>query len=288
MNSPKEIAQNYIALGTSKTQYTALKMLVLGIIAGLCLALAGTGSTIASATLSGTTLANAGKLLSAVIFPAGLAMILVGGGELFTSNCMIVISVMEKEVKISALLKNWFFVYIGNFIGSMIVVLITVYGGTYSMFGNAAAVAAINTAVVKVTIPFGEALLRGIFCNFLVCVAVFMSFAAKDVIGKIAAVFLPIMVFVLCGYEHSIANMYFIPTGILASLNFDYYKAYGDAYQLSNLASLSWGTLFLRNLIPVTIGNILGGSGLVGIVYWFSYLYDPAKKTPVKVSGRKK
>jgi len=287
MNTPKEITQNYAALGVTKTQYPASKILVLGIFAGLALALSGVGSTIAMASVAGTTLAYAGKLLSALVFPAGLAIILIAGGELFTSNSLIIISVLDKQVKLPAMFKNWFFVYLGNFIGSMIVVLITVYGGTYSLFGNAAAVTAISTAVTKVSLPFLAILLRAIFCNFLVCVAVFMSFAAKDVVGKIAALFLPIMLFVLSGYEHSIANMYFIPTGLLAARSYDYYHAYGVAYNLPDLASLTWGSLFLKNLIPVTIGNIIGGAGFIGVISWFLYLREPGKK-PVRKTSKKK
>jgi len=288
MNTPKEITQSYAALGVTKTQYPASKMLVLGIFAGLSLALSGVGATIAMSSVAGTTLANAGKLLSAIVFPAGLAMILLAGGELFTGNCMIMMSVLDKQVKLPAMFKNWFFVYLGNFIGSIIVVLITVYGGTYSLFGNAAAVTAISTAVAKVSQPFLDMMLRAVFCNFLVCIAVFMSFAAKDVVGKVAALFLPIMLFVLSGYEHSIANMYFIPTGLLAVRSYDYYQAYGAAYNLPDLASLTWGALFLKNLIPVTIGNIIGGSGFIGVICWFLYLRDPVKKPARKTSKKRK
>ena len=287
MNTPKEITQNYAALGVTKTQYPTSKMLVLGIFAGLALALSGVGATIAMATVAGTTLSYVGKLLSAIVFPAGLAIILIAGGELFTSNSLIIIAVLDKQVKLTAMFKNWFFVYLGNFIGSMVVVLVTVYGGTYSLFGNAAAVTAISTAVAKVSLPFLDIMLRAVFCNFLVCVAVFMSFAAKDVVGKIAALFLPIMLFVLSGYEHSIANMYFIPTGLLTVRFYDYYHAYGAAYNLPDLASLTWGALFLKNLIPVTIGNIIGGSGFIGVICWFLYLREPAKK-PVRKASKKK
>jgi len=288
MNSPKEVMQNYIAIGLAKTKYTAAKMLILGAFAGLFLGFAGAGATIVSATVAGTAAASAGKLLGALVFPAGLAMILIAGGELFTGNNLIIISVLEKQAKIGAMLKNWLFVYIGNLIGSLAVAAVTVYGGTYSLFGNAAAVGAIGTAVAKSTLPFGEALLRGISCNVLVCIAVFMALAAKDVAGKIAALFFPIMLFVLSGYEHSVANMYFIPAGILAAKNVNYSGAYSAAYNPSNLSSLTWGAMFVKNLIPVTLGNIIGGTGIVGALYWFIHLHEPVKKAPAKKTKKKK
>ena len=288
MNSPKEIAQNYIALGASKTKYPAMKLLVLGIMAGMFVGLAGVGATFVSATVAGTSLASIGKFLSGVVFTAGLSMILIAGAELFTGNCLIVVSVLAKEAKLGDMLKNWIFVYIGNFIGGILVSVITVYGGTYSAFGGTAGVAAISTAVAKVSVSFSDILLRGIFCNFLVCVAVWMALAAKDVTGKIVALFLPIMLFVLSGYEHSVANMYFVPTGILASQRYEYYSAYAAAYNVVDLTALSWNAFFIKSLLPSTLGNIIGGSGLVGAIYWFIYLSDTEKKAPAKRHGKKK
>ena len=280
MNSPKEIAQNYVATGTAKANLPISKMLALGILAGMFIALAGVGSTIAPATIASNSL---GKLIGAAVFPAGLAMVLVAGSELFTGNNLIIIPVLQKEVKLQAMLKNWFFVYIGNFIGSLFIAAITIYGGTFSVFNDAAASAVINTAVTKVNLTFSDALLRGILCNVLVCIAVWMSFAAKDVIGKIAGLFLPIMLFVLSGYEHSIANMYFIPAGLFAVGNDVYLAAYAG-----DVSSLTWGAMFTNNLIPSTIGNIIGGTVIVGMGYWFIYLREKVQKTAPPASRKKK
>jgi len=288
MNSPKEIAQNYVGIGVTKTTYPVGKMLVLGILAGMFIALAGVGATIAPVTVIGTNFASIGRLLGAAVFPVGLSMVILAGSELFTGNCLIVISVLEKEVKLKAMLRNWFYVYIGNFIGGILIAALTVYGGTYSLFGNAVAVSAINNAVTKVTLPFTDVLLRGILCNFLVCIAVWMSNASKDVVGKVAAFFLPIMLFVLSGYEHSIANMYFIPTGIFAIGNFDYYMAYLQAYGVAGLESLNWGAMIVRNLIPSTIGNIIGGTVMVGMGYWFIYLRVAKENVSGKAGSKKK
>jgi formate/nitrite transporter len=213
MNSPKEIAQNYIAIGTTKTKTPISKLFVLGILAGMFIALAGVASTVASATLSG----SIGKLLGAAVFPGGLAMVLIAGSELFTGNNLIIMSVLDKQATWGGMLKNWVVVYIGNLVGSILIALLVVYGGTFSLFENGVAGAAINIAAGKVSMGFGAAFIRGILCNFLVCIAVWMAFAAKDVTGKIVGLFFPIFFFVLCGYEHSVANMYFIPAGLFAS-----------------------------------------------------------------------
>jgi len=287
MNSPKEIAQNYIAIGVAKTKLPAIRMLVLGILAGAFIGLAGVGSTVATATVAGSTIASFGRLLGAAVFPVGLAMVLLAGSELFTGNCLIIIPVLEREVKLRAMLRNWIIVYVGNFIGSIIISALTVYGGTYSLFGNGAAVAAINTAVSKVTMSFGDALFRGILCNFLVCIAVWISFAAKDIAGKFLGLFMPIMLFVLCAYEHSIANMYFIPTGLFAAANPTYAAAYANVHSTS-LSSLTWGAMFTNNIIPSTIGNIIGGVVMVGMAYWLVFLFDSSKKGSAKSGGKKK
>lgn len=267
MNSPKEIAQNYVATGAAKTKLPIGRMLVLGILAGMFIALAGVGATIASTTISNPSLA---KLIGAFVFPVGLSMVLLSGSELFTGNNLIIISVLERQAKVSGMLKNWIVVYIGNFIGGALVAVLAVYSGTFNLFGNEAAASVINTAVAKVSLSFDQALFRGVLCNFLVCIAVWMSFGAKDVVGKVAAFFLPIMLFVVSGYEHSVANMYYTIAGILAAKN----PAYAAAAMNNgaNLSKLTWGSIFTNNLIPVTIGNIIGGMVLVGMAYWFVYL----------------
>ena len=271
MNSPNEIAQNYIATGVKKTQLPISKMLLLGILAGMFIALAGIGSTVISATVASPSIA---KAAGAFVFPVGLAMVLIAGSELFTGNTLLIIPVMAREVKIRGLLKNWVFVYIGNLIGSLLVAALVVYGGTLSLFSNAAATTAINTAVSKVGLDFVDALFRGILCNFLVCIAVWMSFGAKDIVGKVAGLFLPVMLFVLCGFEHSVANMYYISAGLFAATN----PVYAAAASGASISSLTWGSMFIKNLLPVTIGNIIGGAVLVGLNYWFIYLKDSDKK----------
>lgn len=251
MYSPAEIAERLVAAGESKTRLSALNMLLLGIFAGAFIALAGVAATFANVYV--------GKLAGACVFPCGLAMVVVAGSELFTGNNLIIISVLEKRSTVGGMLKNWGLVYLGNLIGSLLVVLLTVYGGVFANQDVAAAL--VSTAAAKANIGLADALLKGILCNFLVCIAVWMSFGTKTAEGKILVVFFPIMAFVISGFEHSIANMFYLPGGILTAAR------YGI-----EAAGLSLGNAVLHNLLPVTIGNIIGGSVLVGCGYWAIYL----------------
>ena len=285
MHSPKENAQHYIHVGVAKAKLPIDKMLVLSILAGIFIALAGVGATIASATVASQSLA---KLISAAVFPVGLAMVVIAGSELFTGNCLIIISVLEKEVRLRDMFKNWCFVYIGNFIGSILIAALTVYSGTFSLFSDAAAASLIKTAVTKVNLSFSDALLRGVLCNLVVCIAVWMAYAAKDVLNKIAGLYLPIMLFVLCGFEHSIANMFYLPAALFASGKVEYVVAYTSIAGAPFIGSLTWGTLFTRNLIPATIGNIIGGVVFVGVGYWYAYLHDPNNRVPLEHPNKRK
>lgn len=256
MYSPSEIAKNFINTGIMKTSLPKMKMLVLGIFAGMFIAFAGAGSAVASAVVTD---ASVGKLLSAMVFPAGLLMVLLAGSELFTGNSLIIISVLEKKVKASSMLANWFFVYVGNLIGSLLVALVFVYGHLPDLFHGELGTAMIASAEAKCALSFQDAFLRGILCNILVCIAVWIAAGAKDIPGKILGLFFPIAVFVLCGFEHSIANMFFIPAGIFTAME------YGQTVTALGMAG------FIHNLIPVTLGNVLGGV-LVGAGYQYIYL----------------
>ncbi|MCI8729790.1 MAG: formate/nitrite transporter family protein [Lachnospiraceae bacterium] len=263
MNSPAEIAKNYVPIGKGKANMKASKLFVLGILAGIFIAIAGVGASTASTSLSG----SVGKLVGACVFPAGLTLVILAGSELFTGNCLIIISVLEKEASVVNMLRNWVIVYLGNFVGSIFVAWGVSACHQLSLFDNALGGATINTAVAKVSMSFGDAFLKGVFCNMLVCLAVWLGFSSKTAAGKIAALFYPIMVFVLSGFEHSVANMFYGPAGLFAMGNADYLAA-----ATADTAKLTWGAFFVKNLIPVTLGNIVGGAVLVGMVYWFIYL----------------
>ena len=264
MHTPGEIAERYKKAGAAKTKLPVGKMFVLAIFAGIFIALGAFGSQVAGVSAGSASL---GKFLSALVFPVGLLMVIMAGAELFTGNSLLVIPVLSKEAKVSGMLKNWVVVYIGNLAGSIFVAAILTYSHSYNLFDNALAASVVGTAVSKTSLSFSDALLRGILCNILVCISVWISFSAEDVAGKIIGLFLPIMLFVISGYEHCVANMYFIPAGILAS------KEYASVIEgAGNIEGLTWGTFFVKNLLPVTIGNLIGGACIVGAGYFFVYL----------------
>lgn len=260
MLSPKEIAENYLNIAKNKTSMSCGKTFVLAIMAGMFIAFAGVGSSVASCMVDNPSVS---KLIAGCIFPAGLAMVILAGSELFTGNCLLFIGVLQKKIKCIAMIKNLILVYLGNFVGSLIVSLIVVYSGTINLFSNGFGEAVIKTAQNKCSLGFLEAILLGIGCNFLVCIAVWMAFAAKTPGGKVAAIFFPILAFVVSGFEHSVANMYYLSAGFLAKTTGEF-VANSDAINLFNIT--------ISNLLPVTIGNIIGGMVLIALPYWFVYL----------------
>lgn len=262
MKTSREVANGYAEIGYNKCSEKIGKTLVLSILAGMFIAFGGIGSAVASCTVDNPSVA---RIISGCVFPAGLAMVVLVGAELFTGDCLIAISVLEKKTSIVKFARTLVVVYIGNFIGSMIVGLCAVYGHTLAAFDGRLAQMLVSTATTKANIGFVDGLLKGIMCNVLVCVAVWMSMTAERTSGKIVALFLPIMVFVICGYEHSVANMFYIPTGIMAA------KEYGIDTQ-----GLNWYGFFVTNEIPVTIGNIVGGM-MVALSLWYTQMAGKRK-----------
>lgn len=268
MNTPAEAAKLYVEAGKGKVRLSLGRMFLLAVLAGVFIAFGGVAATTAAVSVP---LASVGKLLGACVFPGGLAMVLCAGSELFTGNCLLVIPLLERRITVKQMLRNWVVVYLGNFAGGIVVAALCVFGHQASLFDNGVAVSIISTAAAKTALPFGDAFLKGIACNFLVCIAVWIAgFAAKTVGGKLAGLFFPIMFFVVSGFEHSVANMYYIAAGLFAKTNGTYGAAALEAGV--DMAGLNWGTFFTGNLIPVTLGNILGGAVCVGCVYWYIYL----------------
>ncbi len=249
MLAPKEIADTVVEVGKKKAKLSASKMILLGILAGMFIALAGVGATLGNVA--------GGKIAGACIFPAGLAMVVVAGSELFTGNNLMIIAFLKKKITLKELLKNWGLVFLGNLIGALIVAFLAVVGGVLDGVSDAVT----TTAANKFNLDFIEAFVRGILCNFLVCIAVWMAFGAETVTGKIIAVFFPIMLFVLCGFEHSVADMFYGPAGIFMAIK-----------NGVSVEGLNVGAFLFQNLLPVTLGNIVGGAGLVGGGYYLIYL----------------
>lgn len=251
MKTPFEIAQKYCAAGEAKAVMPGGKLFVLGIFAGIFIALGAFGSAVASC-------GGGGRLAAACVFPVGLTMVVVTGAELFTGNCLLIIPTLAGKIKPAALIKNWLFSYAGNFAGSLLVALLVCLSRSCAPSSIPLEENTVFTALSKVNLSFTDAFLRGVLCNIMVCTAVWMSFASDDLAGKIPALFLPVALFVLCGFEHSVANMYFIPAGIFAR----------SLFKIS-AEGLSWSAFAVKNLVPVTLGNITGGAFFVGGLFYF-------------------
>ena len=267
MNSPPEIAKVYVEAGIKKVNLPILKMFILGIYAGLYIASGGVCASCCSYRMSG----GDSRFYSGLVFPIGLMLCLCAGAELFTGNCLLVIPLLCRKITIIEMLISWGIVYLGNFFGGLIMALLIVYGHVTNLFDSGLAQIFVSTGIAKTTISFGDAFVGGILCNFFVCLAVWLSFGAKDLFSKIAALWTPILLFIACGFEHCVANMFYIPCGLFASYE----------YKLAR-PGLNWGRYFYKNLIPVTLGNICGGAILVGIGYWYIYLTPSSVITPVE------
>ncbi|HEX9862653.1 MAG TPA: formate/nitrite transporter family protein [Candidatus Bathyarchaeia archaeon] len=261
--SPPEIAQTICDVGCKKTKLQLGKMFILAVLAGAYIGFGAQLSTavkVGLADVVGTGFAN---LVGGAVFSVGLMLVVVGGAELFTGNNLISLACCHGKAAWSGLLKNWIVVYAGNFVGSVVLALI-VFGGFYAFRDpGAMGTLALNIANAKVNLSFAEAVFRGIACNWLVCLAVWLAASSKDTIGKIFSCFFPIMAFVAMGFEHSIANMYFIPMGIFIQ---DFAGVAGAG------ANLNWMGFLGINLLPVTIGNVIGGVFFVAVLYWYAYL----------------
>jgi formate/nitrite transporter len=259
-------------VGVGKVTSPWISVLVLGILAG---AYIGFGGMLA-VTVTFDMAANLGvgftKFMSGAVFSLGLMLVIIAGAELFTGNNLMISSVMAGEITFSKMLKRWGLVYVTNFVGSIVIVFLFFLSGLWKTGDGALGASAVGIAYGKVNLGFVEALMRAIGCNWLVCLAVWMALSARQTIGKIFAIFFPIMGFVAIGFEHSVANMFFIPTGIVL-------KNLGGIAAPAGYAaeSLNWGSFLGRNLLPVTIGNIIGGVLFVGMSYWSAYL-SPKKE----------
>lgn len=268
--TPKEIVTTTIETGIKKVKTKPLNQFILGILAGAFIAFASEGSNMAAFNLfAKPETYGLGKALAGVVFATGLMLVIIAGGELFTGNTLITIGVLEKKIKLKDMLSNWFFVYLGNFVGALFIAYMMNMSGLFNSGDNMLGGITLKIAAYKTHLTFSQAFYLGIMCNWLVCIAVWMSYGAKDIIGKCFAIFFPISLFITSGFEHSIANMYYIPAGILAKSNASWVEASGLTAE--KLAHLNWSTFITKNLVPVTIGNIVGGVILVAGVYWFTY-----------------
>ena len=262
--SPVETAKAISAAAGAKNSAKIDNVILLSFLAGAYIAFGGLLAVVTSAGLlkAGAPI-GLEKFVFGAVFPVGLMLVVIGGSELFTGNCMFMtIGVLDGTASVGGLCKNWIVSWIFNFVGALFVAYVLAFmGGIVPTDATAPAYAisakAISVAEAKVTMPFEVAMIKAIGCNWLVCLAVWLANASDDVIGKIFGIWFPIMAFVTIGFEHSVANMFFIPLGMFLGAK-----------------GVTWTTIIVNNLIPVTIGNIIGGAVFVACIYWYTYLRD--------------
>jgi len=267
---PPEMALKAEHAGAEKARRDLISMFVLAVLAGAFIALGAIFSTVVAAG-AGDMPYGVVRLLAGLVFSLGLVLVVIGGAELFTGDNLMVMAWAGRKIGARELATAWIVIYVGNFVGAAGTAVLVFLSGHYQFGGGAIAVTALRIADAKGALPFVDAFFLGVLCNVLVCLAVWMCFSARTVTGKVTVIVPPIAAFVAAGFEHSIANMYFLtiapmildhaPTGFLASI-----EASSSAYPFVGLGDMA------RNLLPVTLGNMVGGIFLVGLVYWFIYL----------------
>jgi len=268
---PTEMAKKAEDVGLNKANLDFWTLLALSVLAG---AFIGLGAIFATTVSTGGTALPYGvnRLLTGLTFCLGLILVIVGGAELFTGNTLIIMGFMSGKVPFIKLLRNWGIVYLGNLVGSVLTALTMFLTKQYTFASGAIGLNILNIAESKCNLDFIQAIMLGLICNALVCLAVWLTFSAGTTTDKILAIIFPISAFVAAGTEHSVANMYFIPIGLMV-------KNFGGAGFFENIGktaldfpNLTLEKFFLDNLLPVTIGNIIGGAVMVGLIYWFVYL----------------
>lgn len=271
--SPDKILPRAIDIYTNKTKIKMRKLMILAFFAGVFVALACEASTLAASSLLGDrSTFPIGKLVQGLVFTPGLIFVILAGGELFTGNTLMTIPLSDKKISLGVMLRSWILVYFGNFIGALFVAFLLSRSGQWFFADGLVGVRTILIAKGKIDFSFGQALVLGLLGNFLVCLGVWMSIGAKSYGSKVISAFFPISVFVLSGFEHSIANMYYLPAGILAKNFPDLASKTGLG--LETLKSLNISNMVFKNLLPVTLGNIIGGTIFIGTLYFLAYRND--------------
>jgi len=272
MKTQKELIEYSNNIAVDKAGSTTLRLLILGILAGAYIAFAAEASTMAAYNLlADPSSYGLGRALAGAVFAGGLIFCVITGAELFTGNTLMAGALAQRRISLGGMLRNWGIVYLANFIGSILLVCMIGNSGLWHASGDLLGAVVIKVAAGKTALSFESAFVLGILCNWLVCVAVWMAWAADNVGGKIAAIFFPIWLFVTSGFEHSIANMYYIGAGIMAAGNPEYLtKAIDIGVSENAIASLNWHGFLIGNLIPVTAGNIIGGALFVALAYIYA------------------
>lgn len=269
---PADMARKAEEIGIKKANLDALSMFALAVLAGAFIALGAIYATLAWTTAGTAMPYGVTRIIGGVAFSLGLILVVVGGAELFTGNNLIIMAWASRRLSTAKLMRNWVIVYFGNLVGAVATALFVFLGQQFMFANGALGVTALNIGMAKIKLDFLQAMMLGILCNALVCLAIWLCYSARSTIDRIFAIIFPISAFVASGFEHSVANMYFIPMAILikAGASDAFWQTAGA--NPANYQMLGWASFVVRNLIPVTIGNIIGGAIMVGAVYWLVYL----------------
>lgn len=261
MLSPAEFIDFYTEAGGKKAEAPAARLFLLAVLAGM---LIGMGAAVTNTAGHAFTNLSAARVVSGMLFPFGLILVIFTGAELFTGNCLITISVLDGRVKLSGMIRNLVTVYLGNFAGALLLAVLLKASGQMETGDGAVAMYAVKVAAGKCSLPFLRALLLGALCNFLVCIAVMCGLSGKTACERAVGAFLPVCFFVICGFEHSIANMYYISAGLLML------PEYADQAQAAGIgvSALNCGSFLIGNLLPVTIGNLIGGCSFAALLWY--------------------
>jgi formate/nitrite transporter len=267
------------SIGIKKANLDFLSTFALAVLAGAFIALGCIFFTISQTTGGVAIPWGISRVIGGITFSLGLILVVVGGAELFTGNNLIIMAWASRKLSTWRVVRNWGIVYLGNLCGAVATALFVFWGLHYNMDKGAVGVTALNIGLGKVNLGFAQAVILGILCNAMVCMAVWLSYSARTVFGRVVAIIFPIAGFVAAGFEHCVANMYFIPYAILvkAGAPDSFWQAAGTT--AVSYSRLTWGSFFVHNLIPVTIGNMIGGVFFVALVYWVIYLRNKGPKT---------
>lgn len=267
---PQQINAFSFDTAVRKAERPSLALFLLGILGGAFIAFASEGSNMAAFNLlAAPETYGLGRCVAGVVFPTGLMLVMLAGAELFTGNTLMIAPLVQRKICLSGMLRNWWWVYVGNFVGSVFIAHMMVESGLFNHGASLLGGVTIRIAHGKVSFPFLSAFYLGVMCNWLVCLAVWLCYGAATMTGKIFGIFFPIWLFITSGFEHSIANMYYVPAGIMAKANASWAAASG--IPADALEALSWSGFVINNLLPVTLGNIVGGGLFVGMAYWFVF-----------------
>ncbi|GAP22465.1 formate/nitrite transporter family protein [Leptolinea tardivitalis] len=269
---PAGMAEKAVQLGIKKANSPVSTLSVLGFLAGAYIAMGAIFATAVTSGANGLLSYGVTKLLSGLTFCLGLILVVVGGAELFTGNMLIIMAWADGKVTLKALLRNWLIVYLANFAGSIVMAGLIFYSGQYAFGHGVIGINMLTIGETKTSLAFFPAVYLGILCNMAVCLAVWLTYSARTTTDKIMAIIFPITMFVAAGFEHSVANMYFIPSALF--IKYGANQAFFDAIEKTpaDFPHLTWENFLIGNLLPVTIGNIIGGVVMVGLIYWYAYL----------------